>query len=72
MAKGGGFCRWPNAFFAEQGLSSLVAVHASACQSSLSGEHCQGSPKLHRNLPLNVAIAATIDDCIGFVLRLTC
>ena len=26
--------RWPNAFFAEQGLLSLVAAHASVCQSS--------------------------------------
>lgn len=26
--------RWPNAFFAEQGLFSLVAAHAKACQSS--------------------------------------
>ena len=26
--------RWPNAFFAEHGLFSLVAAHASACQSS--------------------------------------
>jgi len=34
MAKGGDFRRWPNAFFAEQGLYSLVAAHASACQSS--------------------------------------
>jgi RNA-directed DNA polymerase len=27
--------RWPNAFFAERGLKSLVAAHAQACQSSL-------------------------------------
>lgn len=27
--------RWPNAYFAEQGLWSLVAAHAKACQSSL-------------------------------------
>jgi len=33
-AKGWDFHRWPNAFFAEQGLFSLVAAHASACQSS--------------------------------------
>jgi RNA-directed DNA polymerase len=26
--------RWPNAYFAERGLFSLVAAHASACQSS--------------------------------------
>jgi RNA-directed DNA polymerase len=26
--------RWPNAFFSEQGLFSLVTAHASACQSS--------------------------------------
>lgn len=26
--------RWPNAYFAEQGLFSLVAAHAEACQSS--------------------------------------
>ena len=26
--------RWPNAFFAEQGLFSLVTAHALACQSS--------------------------------------
>lgn len=26
--------RWPNAFFAEQGLYSLAAAHAGACQSS--------------------------------------
>jgi RNA-directed DNA polymerase len=34
VAKGWDFHRWPNAFFAEQGLYSLVAAHASACQSS--------------------------------------
>ena len=34
VAKGWDFHRWPNAFFAEQGLFSLVAAHASACQSS--------------------------------------
>lgn len=33
-AKGWDFHRWPNAFFAEQGLFSLVAAHVSACQSS--------------------------------------
>lgn len=27
--------RWPNAYFAEQGLMSLVAAHAQACQPSL-------------------------------------
>jgi len=27
--------RWPNAFFAKQGLMSLVAAHVQACQSSL-------------------------------------
>ena len=27
--------RWPNAFFAKQGLFSLVAAHAQACQSAL-------------------------------------
>ncbi len=32
--KGGDFVRWPNAFFAEQGLFSLVQAHAAACQSS--------------------------------------
>jgi RNA-directed DNA polymerase len=32
--KGGDFLRWPNAFFATQGLYSLVAAHALACQSS--------------------------------------
>jgi len=26
--------RWPNAFFAEQGLLSLVAAHGLVCQSS--------------------------------------
>jgi RNA-directed DNA polymerase len=34
VAKGWDFHRWPNAFFADQGLYSLVAAHASACQSS--------------------------------------
>ena len=34
VAKGWDFHRWPNAFFADQGLFSLVAAHASACQSS--------------------------------------
>jgi RNA-directed DNA polymerase len=34
VANGGDFRRWPNAFFAEQGLFSLVTAHASACQSS--------------------------------------
>lgn len=34
MAKGWDFHRWPNAFFAEQGLFSLVTAHALACQSS--------------------------------------
>ena len=34
MAKGWDFHRWPNAFFAEAGLYSLVAAHASARQSS--------------------------------------
>jgi RNA-directed DNA polymerase len=34
VAKGWDFHRWPNAFFAEQGLHRLVAAHASACQSS--------------------------------------
>jgi RNA-directed DNA polymerase len=34
MAKGGDFRRWPNVFFATQGLYSLVAAHAVACQSS--------------------------------------
>jgi hypothetical protein len=34
VAKGWDFHRWPNAFFTEQGLYSLVAAHASACQSS--------------------------------------
>jgi RNA-directed DNA polymerase len=31
--------RWPNAFFAEQGLFSLKAAHASACQSSSRSNH---------------------------------
>ncbi len=34
-ARGRDHQRWPNAFFAEQGLFSLVAAHAQACQSSL-------------------------------------
>jgi RNA-directed DNA polymerase len=34
VAKGWDFHRWPNAFFAEQGLYSLVAAHAAVCQSS--------------------------------------
>jgi RNA-directed DNA polymerase len=34
VAKGWDFHRWPNAFFAKQGLYRLVAAHASACQSS--------------------------------------
>jgi RNA-directed DNA polymerase len=34
VAKGWDFHRWPNAFFAEHGLYSLVAARASACQSS--------------------------------------
>ena len=34
MPKGGDFRRWPNAFFADQGLYCLVAAHASACQPS--------------------------------------
>jgi len=34
VAKGWDFHRWPNAFFVDQGLYSLVAAHASACQSS--------------------------------------
>jgi RNA-directed DNA polymerase len=34
VAKGWDFHRWPNAFFADQGLYSLVAAHASARQSS--------------------------------------
>lgn len=33
-AKGGDFHRWPNAFFAEHGLFSLVAAHATACRPS--------------------------------------
>ena len=32
-AKGGDYHRWKNAFFTEQGLFSLVAAHATACQS---------------------------------------
>ena len=34
VAKGWDFHRWPNAFFAEHGLFSLTAAHASASQSS--------------------------------------
>jgi len=34
VAKGWDFHRWPNAYFVEHGLFSLVAAHASACQSS--------------------------------------
>jgi RNA-directed DNA polymerase len=34
IAKGREFHRWPNAFFAAQGLLSLVAAHVSARQSS--------------------------------------
>jgi RNA-directed DNA polymerase len=34
VAKGWDFHRWPNSFFAEQGLFSLTTAHASACQSS--------------------------------------
>jgi RNA-directed DNA polymerase len=34
VASGGDFVRWPNAFFAEQGLVSLVEAHRAACQSS--------------------------------------
>jgi RNA-directed DNA polymerase len=33
-ARGADHHRWPNAYFAEQGLYSLVAAHALACQSS--------------------------------------
>jgi RNA-directed DNA polymerase len=33
-ARGRDHQRWPNAFFTEQGLLSLVAAHAQACQSS--------------------------------------
>jgi RNA-directed DNA polymerase len=33
-ARGADHHRWPNAFFAEQGLYNLIAAHASACQSS--------------------------------------
>lgn len=32
-ARGRDFQRWPNAYFAEQGLYSLVAAHVSVCQS---------------------------------------
>jgi RNA-directed DNA polymerase len=34
VAKGWDFHRWRNAYFAEQGLFSLVAAHAMACRSS--------------------------------------
>jgi RNA-directed DNA polymerase len=34
VAKGWDFHRWPNAYFVEHGLFSLVAAHASSCQSS--------------------------------------
>jgi RNA-directed DNA polymerase len=34
VAKGWDFHRWPNVFFVEQGLFSLVAAHATTCQSS--------------------------------------
>jgi RNA-directed DNA polymerase len=35
ISKGRGDCtRWPNAFFARQGLYNLVAAHANACQPS--------------------------------------
>jgi RNA-directed DNA polymerase len=34
-ASGGDFHRWRNAFFADQGLFSLVTAHEKACQSSL-------------------------------------
>lgn len=33
--RGSDHVRWPNAFFAEQGLFSLTAAHAAACQSAL-------------------------------------
>jgi RNA-directed DNA polymerase len=33
-ARGRDHQRWPNAFFTEQGLLSLIAAHAQACQSS--------------------------------------
>ena len=33
-ASGADHHRWPNAFFAEQGLYSLVLAHEQACQSS--------------------------------------
>ena len=33
-ARGADHQRWPNAFFAEQGLFSFVKAHAQACQSS--------------------------------------
>lgn len=33
-AKGGDFHRWPNAFFVQHGLFSLVAAHRRTCQSS--------------------------------------
>jgi RNA-directed DNA polymerase len=38
-AKGWDFHRWPNAFFAEQGLFSLVAAHCSVCQPSRRFNH---------------------------------
>lgn len=34
IARGGDFHRWKNAFFAQQGLFSLVAAHDLACQPS--------------------------------------
>jgi len=34
VAKGWDFHRWPNAFFVDQGLYSLVAAHVSACRPS--------------------------------------
>jgi RNA-directed DNA polymerase len=34
LARGGDFHRWQNAFFAQQGLFSLVTAHALACQPS--------------------------------------
>ena len=40
--------RWPNTFFAERGLFSMVTAHVSACQSRkgepLTGEPCAGEP----------------------------
>jgi RNA-directed DNA polymerase len=38
-ARGADYQRWPNAFFAEQGLFSLVTAHALACQSSWRSHH---------------------------------